>query len=60
VCCPVRPKALGPVLGGHQAGGAKDVHPVLRDVAPIFVCEPALCEFQLNQEVGELRVLGLC
>jgi hypothetical protein len=23
----------------------------------IFVCEPALCAFQLNQEVGELRVL---
>jgi hypothetical protein len=26
-------------------------------VAPVFVCEPALCAFQLNQEVGELRVL---
>jgi hypothetical protein len=25
VCCPVRPEALGPVLGGHQAGGAMDV-----------------------------------
>jgi hypothetical protein len=25
-------------------------------VAPVFACEPALCEFQLNQEVGELRV----
>jgi hypothetical protein len=34
-----------------------DVQPVLRAVAPVFVCEPALCEFQLNQEVGELRVL---
>ena len=57
VCCPVRPEALGPVLGGHQAGGAMDVQPVLRVVAPVFVCEPAPCAFQLNQEVGELRVL---
>jgi hypothetical protein len=34
-----------------------DVQPVLRVVAPVFVCEPAPCAFQLNQEVGELRVL---
>jgi hypothetical protein len=25
VCSPVRAEALGPVLGGHQAGGAMDV-----------------------------------
>jgi hypothetical protein len=30
------------VLRGHQAGGAMDVQPVLRVVAPVFVCEPAL------------------
>jgi hypothetical protein len=31
--------------------------PVLGVVVPVFACEPALCAFQLNQGVGELRVL---
>jgi hypothetical protein len=58
LCRPVGPEALGPVLGGHQAGGAMGVHPVLLGVvAPVFDCEPVMCAFQLNQEVCELRVL---